>query len=156
MQWQDQFYLPGGGINSGEGTLAALHRECLEETGWCIRTERRLGAFQCYRYAADLDLWLRKVCHVYLAHPALLIGDPTERDHRAVWMPMEEAASHVAGVGARTFLRRLERSRPRRRSARQGACESAPVAVPITMRTSASAMRGPQQPPRSGQNFRWQ
>ena len=41
-----EFQLPGGGIDPGEGTLAALHRECLEETGWRIRVERRLGAFQ--------------------------------------------------------------------------------------------------------------
>ena len=39
-----EFQLPGGGIDPGEGALRALHRECLEETGWRIRVLRRLGA----------------------------------------------------------------------------------------------------------------
>jgi 8-oxo-dGTP diphosphatase len=43
-----EFQLPGGGIDNGEGALRALHRECLEETGWRIRVLRRLGAFQRY------------------------------------------------------------------------------------------------------------
>ena len=93
VQWQGQLYLPGGGMDAGEGTLAALHRECLEETGWRIRVERRLGAFQRYVYATDLDLWLRKVCHIYLARPALCIGGPAQPGHRAIWMPIKAAAT---------------------------------------------------------------
>jgi 8-oxo-dGTP diphosphatase len=80
VQWEGQLHLPGGGIDAGEGTLPALHRECLEETGWRIRAERRLGTFQHYLYAADLGLWLRKICHVYLARPALRVGNPTQPD----------------------------------------------------------------------------
>jgi 8-oxo-dGTP diphosphatase len=107
VEWQGQLYLPGGGIDPGEGTLAALHRECLEETGWRIRVERRLGAFQRYLYAADLDVWLRKVCHVYLARPALRIGGPTQPGHCAVWMPVGDAATRLSGAGERAFLSRL-------------------------------------------------
>ena len=76
VEWEGQFHLPGEGVDRGEGTLAALHRECLEETGWRIRVERRMGAFQRYLYASEPGHWLRKVYHVYLARPALRIGGP--------------------------------------------------------------------------------
>ena len=108
VRWEGKLYLPGGGLDAGESTRAALHRECLEETGWRIRVERRLGAFQRYLYARDLDLWLRKVCHVYLARPALCIGRPTQPGHRAVWMPLKTAVSGLAGAGERALVRRLD------------------------------------------------
>jgi 8-oxo-dGTP diphosphatase len=108
VQWEGRLYLPGGGVDAGESTLAALHRECLEETGWRIRVERRLGAFQRYLYARDLDLWLRKVCSIYLGRPALRIGMPTQPGHRPIWMPVQAAATRLDGAGERAFLQRLD------------------------------------------------
>jgi 8-oxo-dGTP diphosphatase len=66
---------------------------------------RRLGTFQRYLYADDLDRWLRKVCHVYLARPALRIGDPGELGHSAVWMPVKAAAISLAGRANLYYLR---------------------------------------------------
>jgi 8-oxo-dGTP diphosphatase len=75
---QPEIQLPGGGIDPGEGALRALHRECLEETGWRIAVARRLGAFQRYAYMPEYDLWARKVCHVYLARAVLRHGEPSD------------------------------------------------------------------------------
>ncbi len=102
-----EYQLPGGGIDPGEGTLPALHRECLEETGWRIRAVRRLGAFQRYAYMPEYDLWARKVCHVYLARPVLETGPPREDGHRAVWMPVETAVRLIGNDGDRAFLARF-------------------------------------------------
>ena len=66
-----EFQLPGGGVDPGESLVRALHRECLEETGWSIRVDRRLGAYQRYAYMPEYDLWARKVAHVYLCRPVL-------------------------------------------------------------------------------------
>ncbi len=106
---QPEFQLPGGGIDPGEGPLRALHRECLEETGWRIRIERRLGAFQRFAFMPEYDLWARKVCHVYLCRPVLRVGDPAEPGHRALWMPLDAAIRVVANDGDRAFLRGLPR-----------------------------------------------
>ena len=73
-----EFQLPGGGIDPGEGALRALHRECLEETGWRIRVLRRLGAFQRFAYLPEYGIWARKVCHIYLARP-VLVARPARR-----------------------------------------------------------------------------
>jgi 8-oxo-dGTP diphosphatase len=101
-----EFQLPGGGLDPGEGALRALHRECLEETGWRIRVLRRLGAFQRYVYMPEYDLWARKVCHVYLARPVRRVGPPSEAGHTAVWMPAEAGLSLLAIPGDRAFLAR--------------------------------------------------
>jgi len=103
---EPEFQLPGGALDPGEGTLRALHRECLEETGWTIRPLRRLGAFQRYAYMPDHDLWARKVCHIYLCRPVLRIGPPADPGHMAIWMPAETAARRLANAGDRWYLAR--------------------------------------------------
>jgi 8-oxo-dGTP diphosphatase len=101
--------LPGGALDPGEGAVRALHRECLEETGWRIRVERRLGFFQRYTYMPEYDLWARKVCHIYLARAVYRIGPPSEPAHRPVWMPIETAAQAAEIEGDRHFLSQLAR-----------------------------------------------
>ncbi len=100
-----EFQLPGGGIDAGEGAVRALHRECLEETGWRIAVLRRLGAFQRYCYMPEYDLWARKICHIYLCRPVLRLAEPADPAHRAVWMPVETAMDLLAISGDRHFLR---------------------------------------------------
>ena len=40
---EPEFQLPGGGIDSGEHPITALHREVMEETGWKIARPRQLA-----------------------------------------------------------------------------------------------------------------
>jgi 8-oxo-dGTP diphosphatase len=102
---EHEFQLPGGALDPGEGAVRALHRECLEETGWRIQVLRRLGAFQRYAWMPEYGIWARKVCHVYLARPVLRLGPPAEPGHRAIWMPIPTAIALVANDGDRAFLR---------------------------------------------------
>lgn len=99
-----EYQLPGGGIDPGESPIPALHRECLEETGWTIQIHRRLGAFQRYCYMPEYDLWARKVCAIYLCRPALRRADPTEPGHRALWIPARDALDLLDNAGDRHFL----------------------------------------------------
>ncbi len=99
-----EFQLPGGGIDPGEHPLPALHRECLEETGWKIRIERRLGAYQRFTFMPEYALWARKICHIYLARPTRHIGPPSEPGHTALWMPASSAIRLLANTGDRHFV----------------------------------------------------
>ncbi|WP_424927036.1 NUDIX hydrolase [Amaricoccus tamworthensis] len=100
------FQLPGGGIDPGESPLPALHRECLEETGWKIQVERKLGAFQRYAWLPDYKFWARKVCHIYLARPVRRMGEPTEPGHSALWMSVDAASRLLGNAGDRHFVTR--------------------------------------------------
>ena len=103
----DEIQLPGGGIDPGENPLRALHREVFEETGWRIAHPRRIGAFRRFTYMPEYDLWAEKICHIYLAKPALRLSGPTEPGHTETWMPLDMARERVANAGDRLFLGQL-------------------------------------------------
>ncbi len=104
-----EFQLPGGGIDPGEATLPALHREVLEETGWSMDQPRRLGVFRRFTFMPEYDLWAEKVCQVFLARPILRRGPPLEEGHSAVWMSPSLAIEAVENEGDRSFLLRVFR-----------------------------------------------
>jgi len=100
----DEFQLPGGGIDPGEQPIAALHREVMEETGWHITDVRRFGAFRRFCYMPEYDRWAEKVCSIYIARPTLRISLPTEPGHSAHWMPAPEALFILGNAGDRAML----------------------------------------------------
>lgn len=99
-----EIQLPGGGIDPGENMIAALHRECIEETGWRISIQRRLGAFRRFTFLPEYDMWAEKICHVFLARPVLQLCAPTEPDHSVLWADLSEAPELVGNPGDRAFL----------------------------------------------------
>jgi len=104
-----EFQLPGGGIDSGESPLRALHREVCEETGWRIAAPRRIGAFRRFTFMPEYDLWAEKLCHVYLARPVRPHGPPSEPGHSAVWMAKDDAAAQLGNPGDAAFVAALFR-----------------------------------------------
>lgn len=101
---KSEFQLPGGGIDPGESSLQALHREVFEETGWRIAKPRRLGAFRSFTYMPEYDVWAEKICHIFMAHPVRPHGLPLEAGHTAVWASPELAVEIMADAGNRDFV----------------------------------------------------
>lgn len=102
----EEFQLPGGGVESGESPIQALHREVLEETGWKIGNPRRLGAFRRFTYMPEYDQWAEKLCEIFLAHPVRALGPALEHDHQAVWMSVADASQLLGNSGDRNFVAR--------------------------------------------------
>ncbi|MBB5721333.1 8-oxo-dGTP diphosphatase [Loktanella ponticola] len=100
----EEFQLPGGGIDPGEGPIAALHREVYEETGFRIGSPRKLGVFRRFVFMPDYDMFAEKVCHIYLARPILPLGPPTEPGHMAVWLDPVVALAELSNDGDADFL----------------------------------------------------
>lgn len=101
----DEYQLPGGGIDPGEHPIAALHREVYEETGWAISKPRHIGVWRRYTYMPDYDRWADKVCHIWLARPVLRRGPPTEPGHKALLLPAYQAVDMLSQPAERDFLR---------------------------------------------------
>ena len=97
------------GIDPGEATIPALHREILEETGWRAGRLTRLGAFRRFTFMPEYDLWAEKICHVYLGRPSLQTGRPLEVGHSAIWTNPQLAVEMVGNEGDRLFLKKLFR-----------------------------------------------
>lgn len=104
-----EYQLPGGGIDAGEGAIAALHREVLEETGWSICGLRRLGAYRRFCHMPEYDMMAEKLCMVWIGRPVLRRGPPREAGHDACWMRPPEALRSLADPGARFWLPRALR-----------------------------------------------
>lgn len=98
--------LPGGGIDPGESSLQALHREVMEEIGWRIAYPRKLGAFRRFVFMPEYDLWAEKLCHVYTAHPVRQIADPIEQDHATLLLSASQAVKALGNDGDRMFLQK--------------------------------------------------
>ena len=101
---ETEVQLPGGGIDPGEAPLPALHREVLEETGWKMQLERKLGVFRRFTFMPEYGIWAEKLCHIYLGRPTLKIGPPLEADHIPLWLDLHDAANEMANDGDRAFV----------------------------------------------------
>jgi len=90
---ENYYKLPGGGIEEGEDTMIALHRECQEEIGCDIEVINELGFIVEYRKIFNL----KQTSYCYLAKVKGQKGTPDftdsekEKGFEVVWLSYEEA-----------------------------------------------------------------
>ncbi len=74
------YKLPGGGIDEGEDTIAALHREIREETGYEITDIHELGELVEYRYYCGMH----QISYCYTATVTQFVGtELTQKEQNA-------------------------------------------------------------------------
>lgn len=101
---EDEYQLPGGGIDPGEHPLPALHREVLEETGWTMAGARFLCCYRRFCYMRDYGFWAEKICSIWIAKPGLRRGPPLEAGHREEWVALRDVPELLGDEGSRSMI----------------------------------------------------
>ena len=79
------YKLPGGGIDEGEDTIAALHREIREETGYEITDIKELGEVVEYRYYCGMH----QVSYCYTATATQFVGTQLTQKEQDAGMELQ-------------------------------------------------------------------
>lgn len=83
-------FLPGGGIDPGESHADAIHRECLEETGFAVETGEFVCSADAYTTHHGNEPY-HPVQYYYRGRFLQWVQPPTEADHQLLWLDFAEA-----------------------------------------------------------------
>lgn len=105
----NNYFLPGGGVENNETYEECLKRECSEELGYNIEIVEYVGKLSHYTKAIRREEYLKLVGHVHIAN--LLDSNclKIEEDHELIWVPIKEASEKMQeefqGYAIREYIR---------------------------------------------------
>ena len=91
IETNNNYFLPGGGVESGETDMEALRREILEEIGYQVLAAAQIGETIEYIEAYTDGKYYRVLGRFYRVQIGAKIGQGVEKDHRLVWLRQKDA-----------------------------------------------------------------
>ena len=88
VQTPKGLFLLGGGLKAGEGDIACIERECIEEIGYTVAVEKRLCSAEAYVKHTTIG-YFHPVQAYYTGRLLEKIAEPVEQDHRFLWVDIE-------------------------------------------------------------------
>ena len=90
IETSNGYFLPGGGIDSGETEVDALKRELIEEIGYQILVIAEIGAAVEHIKASKDEKHYQIRSKFYQVQLESKIGEGIEKDHRLVWLSQKD------------------------------------------------------------------
>ena len=91
IETSNGYFLPGGGVDSGETEVEALKREIIEEIGYQVLELAEIGEAVEYIKAHTDGKYYRIHSRFYKVQIDSKIGEGLEKDHRLVWLRQGDA-----------------------------------------------------------------
>jgi 8-oxo-dGTP diphosphatase len=91
----NNYFLPGGGAESGETYEECLKRECSEEIGYNLEILKYIGRLSNYTKSIKRNEYLKLIGHFYIAKLFDTNYLKIEKDHELVWIPIKESAEKM-------------------------------------------------------------
>lgn len=88
------YFFIGGGIEENESCQDAIKRECLEETGYRATVGKMICSAEAYVKHSELG-YFHPVQYYYTGILEEKVQEPTEGDHRFVWIDYKELQGNL-------------------------------------------------------------
>lgn len=83
------YFLPGGGIKSGETHKQCLEREFIEEMGHEVAIEKYIGKSSLY-HISKTNHYLHGIGYFYMVNLKSMTNKKIEEDHELIWIEPDE------------------------------------------------------------------
>lgn len=83
------YFLLGGGLKKGETDQDCIRRECMEEIGYKVSVEYKIGSAEAYIENPKMGYY-HPIQTYYAGELLEMVQRPIEHNHKLVWMKFEE------------------------------------------------------------------
>lgn len=91
VKTENQYFLPGGGIENNESIVECLKRECIEEIGAEIYDINEFAVGNYFFYSTRFKVNMQSVGHFLTCKIDKIISSPKENSLELVWLDLEDA-----------------------------------------------------------------